>query len=156
LQVPDYSGEGLLQNPTDAPKDEQSFLIIKTKKMKKRFLIPLILITVTAGLVSFITLPPTSYLSEVKEQEIFLGTETDQCSGSLSVKNKNGQFVAIPRGKTTVVDVAIDGDGYWRWRCGNTNERSRGVPNYRQRVKRLKVLHSKNSREITWRCFDIN
>jgi hypothetical protein len=155
--VPVYSGEGLLQNPTDAPKDEQSFLIIKTRKMKKRFLIPLILLTITAGLVAFATAAGNKkHPGEAKEQEIFLGTETDQCSGSLSVKNKNGQFVAIPRGKTTVVDVAIDGDGYWRWRCGNTNERSRGVPNYRQRVKRLKVLHSKNSREITWRCFDIN
>lgn len=88
-------------------------------------------------------------------QEVFLGVETDQCSGSLSVRNRAGQWVAIPRGKKTVVDVAVAGTGYWSWRCGSTAEKSRGVPNYRQRVKRLKVTHSTESREITWECFDL-
>ena len=29
------------------------------------------------------------------------------------------------------------------------------APNFRQRVKRLKVWHSPNDRKITWWCFDL-
>ena len=88
-------------------------------------------------------------------QEVFLGTEIDQCSGVLTVLNRARKWVRIPRGKKTVVDVAISGSGYWFWRCGTTGERSRGAPNYRQRVKRLKVTHSTENREIRWECFDL-
>jgi hypothetical protein len=88
-------------------------------------------------------------------QEIFLGLEVDQCSGQLLVRNRNNVFVAIPRGPLVTVDVAIDGQGYWYWRCGSSGERSRGEPNYRQRVKRLKITHSTDNRKITWRCFDL-
>jgi hypothetical protein len=89
------------------------------------------------------------------QQEIFLGLEVDQCSGQLSVRNRNNVFVTIPRGPQVTVDVAIDGQGYWYWRCGSSGERSRGEPNYRQRVKRLKITHSTDGRKITWRCFDL-
>jgi hypothetical protein len=88
-------------------------------------------------------------------QEIFLGLEVDQCSGQLSVRNKNNVWVTIPRGPLTTVDVAIDGQGYWYWRCGGSGERSRGEANYRQRIKRLKITHSTDGRKITWRCFDL-
>jgi hypothetical protein len=88
-------------------------------------------------------------------QEVRLGYEIDQCSGSLTVQDRQGQYVSVPRGQWTTVDVAINGDGYWRWRCGSSNERSRGAPNFRQRVKRLKVWHSLNNRKITWWCFDL-
>jgi hypothetical protein len=102
-------------------------------------------------------LPPAASLraGSTPAQEVFLGTEIDQCSGSLTVKNRAGKWVAIPRGHKTVVDVAITGNGYWYWRCGSTLEKSRGEPNYRQRVKRLKVTHSTQDREIRWECFDI-
>jgi hypothetical protein len=89
------------------------------------------------------------------QQEIFLGLEVDQCSGQLSVRNRNNVFVTIPRGPQITVDVAIDGQGFWFWRCGSSGERSRGEPNYRQRIKRLKVTHSTDGRKITWRCFDL-
>ena len=89
------------------------------------------------------------------EQEIRLGRETDQCSGVLEVMNRYQRWQRVQRGSWTTVDVAIDGNGYWYWRCGNSTERSRGVENYRQRVKRLKVWHSTNDREITWLCFDL-
>jgi hypothetical protein len=89
------------------------------------------------------------------DQEVFLGVETDQCSGSLSVKNRAGKWVPIPRGRETAVDVAITGNGHWYWRCGSALEKSRGEPNYRQRVKRLKVTHSTQDREIRWECYDI-
>ena len=88
-------------------------------------------------------------------QEVRLGVEIDQCSGSLTVKDRTGKFVRITRGKKTTVDVAITGDGYWFWKCGSSLERSRGEPNYRQRVKRLKVTHSRENREIRWECFDL-
>ena len=88
-------------------------------------------------------------------QQVFLGLEVDQCSGSLSVRNRSGQWIPVQRGRSTRIDVAIDGNGYWYWRCGSTGERSRGEPNYRPRVKRLYVYHSTNDRKITWRCYDL-
>lgn len=91
----------------------------------------------------------------VAQQEVQLGYEIDRCSGLLTVQNRFNRWVTIPRGQWTAVDVAIDGDGYWRWRCGSSNERSRGAPNFRQRVKRLKVWHSTGSRKITWWCYDL-
>jgi hypothetical protein len=88
-------------------------------------------------------------------QEVQLGYEIDKCSGLLTVRNRFGQWVTVPRGQWTVIDVAIDGNGYWYWRCGGSNEKSRGAPNFRPRVKRLKVLHSTESRKITWWCYDL-
>jgi hypothetical protein len=99
-------------------------------------------------------LPPEETL-EAAGQLVFLGSEVDQCSGVLSVMNRQNQFVAIPRGQWTPVDVAINGSGHWFWRCGNTLEKSRGGLNFRQRVKHLKVFHSTSSRKITWHCFDV-
>jgi hypothetical protein len=88
-------------------------------------------------------------------QEIFLGDEFDKCSGSLSVKDRDGHYVPIPRGQWTRVEVAIDGSGYWRWKCGSSGERSRGELDFRQRVKVLYVWHSTNNRNITWHCYDL-
>lgn len=97
----------------------------------------------------------TQQLATDLPQEIQLGFEIDQCSGSLSVRNRFGQWIAVQRGHWTTIDVAINGDGYWFWRCGNSLERSRGAPNFRPRVKRLKVFHSTNNRKITWWCYDL-
>jgi hypothetical protein len=80
-----------------------------------------------------------------------ISTETDRCSGRLTVKDKNGKWVSIPREEWVTVDVQIDDDEYWYWRCGGTEERSRSGP----RVERLKVYHSTSSRKITWKCFEI-
>ncbi len=88
-------------------------------------------------------------------QEVTLGDETDQCSGRLTVLDRYNRWIFVPRGQLTTIDVAISGGGYWYWRCGNTIERSRGGSNFRQRVKRLKILHSPNNRKITWQCFDL-
>lgn len=88
-------------------------------------------------------------------QAIYLGYTVDQCSGVLKVRNRHDQWVTIPRGQRTKVDVAIDGDGWWRWRCGSTEERSRGSPNHRQRVKRLQVTHSTEGRRIVWALYDL-
>ena len=100
--------------------------------------------------------PETAMLTTARAlQEVQLGYEIYQCSGLLSVRNRFNQWVTVPRGQWTVIDVAIDGNGYWYWRCGSSNERSRGAPNFRQRVKRLKVLHSTESRKITWWCYDL-
>ncbi|CRK61577.1 hypothetical protein [Alloactinosynnema sp. L-07] len=88
-------------------------------------------------------------------QQVFLGYEYDACSGSLKVKNKYGTYVPITRGVWTTVDVAINGDGYWFWKCGSSVEYSRGEPNYRPRVKRLRVYHSTQSSSITWKCYDL-
>lgn len=87
--------------------------------------------------------------------ETRLGYEIDRCSGRLSVKNKNNQWVTVPRGVWTTIDVAVDGSGYWYWRCGSTGERSRGAPAFRFKVKRLKVWHSTTDRKITWWCYDL-
>jgi hypothetical protein len=100
--------------------------------------------------------PETAMLTSARAlQEVQLGFEIDQCSGLLTVRNRFGQWVTVPRGQWTVIDVAIDGNGYWFWRCGSSNERSRGAPNFRPRVKRLKILHSTESRKITWWCYDL-
>ena len=64
-------------------------------------------------------------LSHRAAQEVRLGYEIDRCSGSLTVHDRSGQYVFVPRGQWTTVDVAISGEGYWRWRCGSSNERSR-------------------------------
>jgi hypothetical protein len=85
------------------------------------------------------------------EQEVRIGTEHDKCSGSLSVKNRFGEYVPIQRGVWTTVDVAIDGGDYWRWKCGSSGERSRGG----SRVKRLKIWHSTEGRSITWETYDL-
>ena len=90
-----------------------------------------------------------------RTQEVFLGVEIDQCSGVLSVLDRAGKWVRVARGKKTLIDVAITGAGYWSWRCGTTREKSRGEPNYRPRVKRLKVTHSTENREIRWECYDL-
>ena len=88
-------------------------------------------------------------------QEVQLGYEIDRCSGLLTVRNRFGQWITVQRGQWTVIDVAIDGNGYWYWRCGSSNERLRGAPNFRQRVKRLKVWHETGGRKITWWCYDL-
>lgn len=88
-------------------------------------------------------------------QEIQLGYEIDRCSGNLTVKNRYDEWIPVPRGQWVTIDVAIDGNGYWYWRCGGTNEWSRGEPNYRARVKRLKVFHETGGRKITWWCYDL-
>ena len=93
--------------------------------------------------------------AQIAQQEIPLCTEIDQCSSVLWVRNRFGVRVKVPRGRWIRIDVAIDCNGYWYWWCGNSRERSRGAPNFRARVKRLKVWHSPNSRKITWRCFDL-
>jgi hypothetical protein len=88
-------------------------------------------------------------------QEVRLGYEIDRCSGELRVRDRRNRSIFVPRGRWTTIDVAIDGNGYWYWRCGTTREKSRGEPNYRQRVKRLKVWHSTYDRKITWWCYDL-
>jgi hypothetical protein len=88
-------------------------------------------------------------------QEVYLGSTLDNCGGQLSMKDRAGKWVRIPRGSKTSVDVAIDGGGYWRWRCGVTKERSRGGPNHRRRVKRLKVYRSEESWRIRFSCYDL-
>lgn len=60
----------------------------------------------------------------IAEQEIYLGREQDACSGQLSVRDRNGTYVPITRGRQTVLDVAINGQGYWAWKCGSSSERS--------------------------------
>jgi hypothetical protein len=87
--------------------------------------------------------------------ETFLGNEFDKCSGQLSVRNSGNQFVVVQRGVLTAVDIVPDGNGYWYWRCGSSGERSRGASGFRQRVNRLKVLHSTTNRDITWQCFEV-
>jgi hypothetical protein len=89
------------------------------------------------------------------QQEVLLGYEIDRCSGVLTVRNRFSQWITVQRGRWTVIDVAIDGNGYWYWRCGGSNERSRGAPNFRPRVKRLKVWHATGGRKITWWCYDL-
>jgi len=121
----------------------------------------MVLFTLATGVVSYnfissAALPERANLPHnLPPNEAFLGQEIDRCSGALSVRNKSNQWVPVPRGKWVVVDVAIDGNGYWYWKCGGSSEKSRGVPNYRQRVKRLKIQHSVNDRKITWQCFDL-
>jgi|OpeIllAssembly_1097287.scaffolds.fasta_scaffold649168_2 hypothetical protein len=89
------------------------------------------------------------------EQAVYLGYEEDACGGVLYVRNRYNQWIKIERGAHPNVDVAIDGDGYWHWKCGNTNEKSRGASSYRNRVKRLNVTHSTNGRRIIWGCYDL-
>ena len=84
-----------------------------------------------------------------------LGAEIDRCSRTLFVRNRNGRLVRVRRGRWTLILVAIDENGWWRWRCGNTWERSRGRSSFRQRVKALHVYHSLNSRKIAWWCYDL-
>ncbi len=88
-------------------------------------------------------------------QEIYLDYEIDRCSGLLKVRNRYNQWITVNRGQWKVIDVAIDSNGWWYWKCGSDNLESRGEPNYRQRVKRLKVFHSTNGRKITWYCYDL-
>jgi hypothetical protein len=38
---------------------------------------------------------------------------------------------AIDMSPEPIIDGAIDDNGYWYWRYGSSNERSRGVPNFR-------------------------
>ena len=44
-------------------------------------------------------------------QEVRLGYEIDQCSGVLSIRNKDNRSIYVPRGRWTTIDVAIDGNG---------------------------------------------
>jgi hypothetical protein len=100
--------------------------------------------------------PETAMLTTaVALQEVQLGYEIDRCSGQLRVQDRYGEPVRVDRGEWKSIDVAIDGNGYWYWSCGDSSERSRGAPNFRQRVKRLKVWHSGDSRKITWWCYDL-
>jgi hypothetical protein len=85
----------------------------------------------------------------------YLGHEADSCSSNLSVFSSSGTWVSITRGVYTWVDVNIDADGYWYWRCGTTVERSRGSSGYVHDVKRLEVLHSTDSRDIDWWCYNV-
>jgi hypothetical protein len=87
----------------------------------------------------------------------YLGYEQDQCSGRLYVKNTSNTYVRIQRDDAPhYVDVHVDGDGYWYWKCGTTVERSRGESNWRNRVERLRVVHSTDSRQIGWWCYELD
>lgn len=94
---------------------------------------------------------PASALSES-----YLGYDIDQCSGNLYVKNSSNVWVFIPRDDVShPVDVHVDGNGYWYWKCGTTAEMSRAVAAYRYRVDRLKVTHSSDSRQIRWSEYEL-
>ncbi len=111
---------------------------------------------VAAGLVVFGGFAATTAQAE---QAIYLGHEEDACGGLLKVKNRYNQWIKIerspPGGQHHMVDVAIDGDGYWYWKCGDSLERSRGASAYRNRVKRVGVFHSTNGRGVYWACYDL-
>jgi hypothetical protein len=94
---------------------------------------------------------PTS----IRQVEVYLDENIDRCSGALRVKDKNNNWIRVPRGVWTTVDVAIDSGGYWYWRCDGSDERSRGDRNYRWRIKRLKIFHETDGRKIRWKSFDI-
>ena len=120
----------------------------------------MILCIMATGALSFILKaagpgPRKEAFNGIPYKEVYLGKEIDQCSGSLTVKNKDNQWISIPRGHWKTVDVAIDGNGYWYWKCGTSIEKSRGVPNYRQRVIRLQIFHSQDNRAISWKCYDV-
>jgi len=88
--------------------------------------------------------------------QFFLGNESDACSGNLYVKNSDNVFVFIPRDdQYHRVDVHVDGNNWWYWRCGTTNERARGEPAWAFRVERLYVRHSTDSRDIAWACYEL-
>jgi hypothetical protein len=86
---------------------------------------------------------------------VYLGYEEDKCSKTLRVLHRNGTWVTITRGVRTTVPVAIDGGGYWYWKCGSSLEWSRGASNYRQRVKEIDVVHSTRDRDIDWYLYDV-
>lgn len=86
----------------------------------------------------------------------YLGVEWDNCSGNLYVRNSAGTYVYIPRNDSNYgVEVLLDGNGYWYWKCGSTGEVSRGSTPWRYRVDYLSVRHATDSREIRWRCYEI-
>ena len=81
----------------------------------------------------------------------FLGYEQDQCSGNLYVLNSSGSYQFIPRDDAAhTVNVHVDGNAYWYWKCGTSGERSRGESAWWNRVEQLRVVHSTDSRQIGW------
>ena len=95
--------------------------------------------------------------------EEYLGDEEDGCAGhfhghrpQLAVKNSAQDWINIPLNEFTTVDVTVNYEGYWWWKCGNTEEKSRGRSPWRRRVNRLKVLHKEDSGEILWFCYYVS
>ena len=90
-----------------------------------------------------------------KLHEVYLGTTQDRCRGTkrVSVLNEHGGYEPIPNdGTIKVVDVNVNTfAGYWKWKCGTFEEKSRitGIP---VQVTRLKVTH--NNGLIIFRCYN--
>jgi hypothetical protein len=80
-----------------------------------------------------------------KQDPLYLGSTTDQCSSNLSVLNSAGVYQGITRGHWTPVSV---NDRQFRWKCGNTLEQT----TCNIGTNWVNVYHSTTSREITWHC----
>jgi len=100
-------------------------------------------------------LPAMAHSLESKAPQsvsILLSQTADRCSGTLYVLNNAFQWQRITRGVWTTVYVNVDGQGFWHWRCGSTNERSRSAILPYQ-VHMLNVFHSTQNANIGWRAY---
>ena len=114
--------------------------------MKSKLAAPLSLtFTMACGAAPELDAPEADTGGESQAQG-YLGYTTDQCSGPLKGLHKNGQLVTIPRGVSTRVDVGIY---RFRWFCGSSAE----ATTCNVGTRYVTVLHSANSRQITWGCY---
>ena len=121
--------------------------------MKNRFLKLTLMLFIAACAAAFTGTPNTTHKVLKGLHEVPLGTTSDMCrSGQLRILNSTGGLTDVPsNGALTIVDVNVNSEGFWTWKCGSSTERSRVTECPNIKVTRLKVTHS-NGR-IVFRCF---
>jgi len=82
--------------------------------------------------------------------QVYLGNTLDRCSSQLSVQSVNG-WMRVNRGDWVSYEPVISSHGYWYWRCGGSNERSRISRTVRPNLILMK--HYTFGRLIQWEAY---
>lgn len=130
--------------------------------MKKMFFELMLIVIMAAGAAAFTLKPeilPTAQ-EETKNavplplHDVLMGTEYDQCSSQIQVQDKNGVWIPVDRGKIARINPKINADGSWNWMCGKDKQEHRPGDCIRNNFTYLKIMHSTDSRQIKWQCYN--
>ncbi len=84
----------------------------------------------------------------VVPQRRFLGQEDDACGGKLVVHGRDGP-VEVQQGESKDVPITLDGDGFFHWRCGDSEERTHPPST----TNLIVCSRDSSGRSISWACY---
>ena len=86
----------------------------------------------------------------------YLGDEKDGCSSeaAVAVEASTGWFPIPPDAQEASFSVSVDAEGYWHWKCGESENRSRGRKEFRDKVNYIKMR--REGADIYWACYNLH